>query len=237
MSEMQDKNDQKRDKIDWWKERTGLNLDEHDSYPHDFLTDFFGQCINGDGKDVRVLVPLCGKSGADIKWLYDEGYRVYGVDSSEKALQKIFTGYNMKYSYTAAKPDGFGVLKSHDERIKLFCGDFLRFSKTAAGCLFDVIWDRSAFMTVNTEDRESYIDVLRKLLLPTGRILLAAFVYDTSKWNGPPYAISCDDVHRNFDRNFHVNKLKVQDILQTWHQKNWAIDWLKEIGYMISVKT
>jgi len=230
---MQDKNDQ----TNGWKERTGLNIDEHNDYPHDFLTDFFGQCINGDGKDVRVLVPLCGNSGMDIKWLYDEGYRVYGVDASEKALKSFFMERNMKYSYTPATSDGFGLFKSQDERIKLFCGDFLRFSKNAAGCLFDVVWDRSAFMTVDTEDRESYIDTLRKLLLPTGRILMAAFIYDTSKWSGPPYAVRCEDVHSYFDRNFHVNSLKSQDALQLWRQEKWRIDWLKETGYMLSLKT
>jgi len=230
---MQDKSDT----IDWLKGRTGLDLDGQNGYVHDFLTDFFGQCVNGDGNSVRVLVPLCGKRVGDIKWLYEEGYCVYGVDVSEKALQKIFTTCGMKYSYTPPSTDGFGLFKSQDERIKLFSGDMLRFSKNVAGCLFDVVWDRGAFMTINVDDRPKYIDILRELLLPTGRILLAAFIYDTSKWKGPPHAIRYEDVHKYFDRNFHVNTLKSQDGLQHWHQETWGIDWLKETGYMLSLKT
>jgi len=222
--------------IDWWKERTALDLDGQNSYPHDFLTNYFGQCISGNSRDVRVFVPLCGKN-VDIKWLYDEGYCVYGVDASESALQTFFNQHNMKFIYEPENDDGFALFKNQDGRINLYCGDICRFSKDVTGCQFDVVWDRGAFMTMKSNSRGRYVDVVRDLLLPTGRILLATFIYDTSKWREPPYAIKYEDVHRYFNRYFHVNNLKSQDGLQQWHQEKWGIDWLKENGYMISMKT
>lgn len=43
--------------------------------------------------------------------LYGEGCCIYGVDASEKALQKVFAQLNMKYDYTPPISGGFGLLK------------------------------------------------------------------------------------------------------------------------------
>jgi thiopurine S-methyltransferase len=229
-------NDKEYMTMDRWKERTALDLDRDNNYPHDLLTDFFGQCVSGDGNDVQVLIPLCGKN-VDIKWLYDEGYCVYGVDASESALQTFFNQHNIKFDYQADFLDGFALFKSKDGRINLFCGDVFRFSPRVAGCQFDVVWDRGALMNMNVPHREKYVDMMRELLLPTGRILLSTFIYDTSKWRGPPYVIMREDVRKYFARYFHVNTLTSQDGLEPWRQEKWGIDWMKETGYMLSLKT
>ena len=45
---------------------------------------------------------------------------------------------------------------------------------------FDGIWDCSAIVAVNPEDRTKYVDILISLLKPKGKILLSTYDYDQS---------------------------------------------------------
>jgi len=231
------------ERVEWWKERTGLvDLDGRNSAPHELLTSFIGQCIcdaalrgGGNAKEFRALIPMCGRT-ADLKWIYDSGYSVCGVDASEKALLSFLHGHGIEYLSAPSISDEFSLYKTHDDRLMLFSGDFFLFNNNISGCQFHLIWDRGVFVNLPVQFREKYINLLRSLLAPTGRILLTTFMYDTSKWQGPPYPIKCDDVRNYFSRHFFVNKLKSKNGIQQWQQEKWGIDWLEESCYMLSLK-
>jgi len=226
---------QKDESLDGWKQMWEAGKSAwHKSAPHDYLIEYFGQCANS-GRETDVLVPLCGKS-VDLKWLYEQGCRVCGVEVSELATRSFFDDQGIKYTRTTAADD-FVVYRNEDERISIFCGDFFKFSKAQAGHQFDFVWDRGSFVAINISDRKRYVDVLANVLLPTGRILLSTANYDPAKWPGPPHFVTPEDIHTYFDSKFHINHLNTRDASNDSTKKNWGLDWFTESCYMLSVKS
>merc|ERR1712096_529266 len=76
----------------WEEGRTGWHKEQVN--PH--LEEFFTHLVGGaNGK--RVLVPMCGKS-VDLKWLYDKGMNVLGVELVEMPIKEFFNENKMEYT-------------------------------------------------------------------------------------------------------------------------------------------
>lgn len=67
--------------LQFWNDLWANNKNHwHIERPHQMLVKYENWLrIVENCNDVRVLVPLCGKS-VDLKWLYDRGYEVVGVE-------------------------------------------------------------------------------------------------------------------------------------------------------------
>jgi len=220
--------------LDWWKNMwTEGHSPWHKDTPNTNLVEYFGQCANGN-REAVALVPLCGKS-LDMKWLYDQGCLVFGVDVSERAIEAFYNEHGMAYSRINQSPE-FVLYTNEDERLKMFYGDFFNFSKDVAGCQFDFIWDRAAFVALNISDRKRYAATLEKLLLPTGRILLNTCNFDPSAWSGQPHCVTPEAITEVFGSKFHINHLNTEDALTPSRKERFGLDWMTESCHMLSLK-
>jgi len=208
----------------------------HKKNAHENLVEFFGQCATL-GQLTNALLPLCGKA-VDMKWLYDQGCRVCGVEISELPAKAFFEEQNIKYERTVPETaENFVLYQSEDKKISIYCGDFFQFSKATVGYQFDFVWDRGAFVAINVSDRKRYVETVRNLLLPTGRILLSTVNYDPAKYGGPPHHVTPEDITSCYGAKFHINHLNTRDVTNENHKKQFGVDWYTESCDMLSLKS
>jgi thiopurine S-methyltransferase len=77
---------------------------------------------------VKILFPLCGKV-IDMKYYYDLGHTVYGVECAPEAITDFFTEQKLKY-VKKEMPNARGhVYSSLNGRLKIFNANFLDFTE------------------------------------------------------------------------------------------------------------
>ncbi|XP_076031822.1 thiopurine S-methyltransferase-like [Oratosquilla oratoria] len=178
MSEMTDRvkcwsDKWKEGETSWHKEEVNPDLIKHE---HKLLT--------GPGLD--VLIPLCGKT-IDMKWLYDKGHKVTGIEGVEKPIIEFFTEHGILYKKENLS---WGTLyKSEDGRLKIYQSDLFKVEPSHLG-KFDAVWDRASLVAISENDRERYAALLKSLLKPKFHYLLSVMKYEpTAAFSGPPYNI------------------------------------------------
>lgn len=115
-----------------------------------------------DGRNnLRILVPLCGKS-LDMIWLADQGHSVVGVELVRKGIELFFSDNKLTYSEKQVSVNGplnsetqGTVFKAREKDISLYECSIFDFSAEVAGGQFDCIWDRGSMTAINmmTEER------------------------------------------------------------------------------------
>ncbi|XP_018027458.1 thiopurine S-methyltransferase-like [Hyalella azteca] len=84
--------------MDFWDNRWATGKTEwHVSDFHPCLVKYAGEVLQG--RDKRVLVPLCGKT-LDLLWLYKSGHRVVGVEGVEKIVQEFGEEHKLDFRLT-----------------------------------------------------------------------------------------------------------------------------------------
>jgi len=156
-------------------------------------------------RNSEVFVPLCGKS-LDMLWLHEQGYKVTGIELSQKAIESFFKENDLPFERCDDGPFAVfsGVGKA--EGIKLLVGDF--FALTADHCCdFSAVYDRASLIAMNDELRPQYAQHLAAIL-PAGTISLMLVIdYDASKMQGPPFPVSAPMVTKLFAKNFDIREL------------------------------
>ena len=156
--------------------------------------------IDGDNNNTcpnpklkRVLVPLCGKT-IDIKYLADHPgvSEVVGVDGVQTALDE-FMKEHKDLNIRAVKDSAADRFEAFSgTKVSLLRGDFFELDAKAAGT-FDVVFDRASMVAINPTLRKEYVEVLRKVLAPGGKILLVTIDRQGSDEEavkkGPPFTI------------------------------------------------
>ena len=148
-----------------------------------------------------VLVPLCGKS-VDIWHLNRLGHPVIGVELSPIAVTQFFQEAGVKPEVDTAGP--FTRYRSGD--VTILHGDFMALTRKEAP---DVAawWDRGALVALPPELRDPYAATLLGLIQPQARGLLATIEYDPAEMDGPPFAITEEEVQRLFGSHVTVTRL------------------------------
>lgn len=129
-------------------------------------------------KNLRILVPLCGKS-LDMMWLADQGHSVVGVELLRKGIEAFFCDNKLTHREEPIKlrPGVQGtVFKANEKDISLVECSIFDFCPEAVGGQFDCIWDRGSIPCINMmkEGRlNQYIDLMLACLKPDGRYFLA----------------------------------------------------------------
>ncbi len=166
----------------WAKGRTAF----HEGKPNELLAKYV-DALTGGKSAITIFVPLCGKT-VDMKWLYDRGHSVVGIEVADQAIEEFFT--ESKLEFTKEKVDKVdGTLyKSSDGRIRLYACDFYKFSSEVENGM-QGIWDRASLVAINKKDREKYMNILRSVTSKDCRYLLEVFDYDPTVINGPPHTI------------------------------------------------
>lgn len=178
-------------------------------------------------------MPLCGKSW-DMKWLADQGHTVVGVEVAQKPVEQFFSEQKVDFTKTPV-PNLEGTLyQSRDKKILVYCCDFFKVSPKTLG-QFDAIWDRAAMDAVNRPDRAKYGEVLRSLMAPGCRCLMAALQYDETKHPGPPHNVSDEAVNEAFKKGCVVNIIGIEDATQDILE-SWKFDKMNERIFLITPK-
>ncbi|XP_075550514.1 thiopurine S-methyltransferase-like isoform X2 [Dermacentor variabilis] len=99
----------------------------------------------------RVFIPLCGKA-AELKWFYDLGHTVIGVEFVEECVRSYFPENGLKLEEATCPIINCKILRTADHRLQVFICDIFEFKRDCIEPV-DIVWDRSGFTAVRLEDR------------------------------------------------------------------------------------
>ncbi|KAI1289341.1 Thiopurine S-methyltransferase [Halotydeus destructor] len=173
----------------------------HIAHPHKQLV-AHQDALFGNGQ-VRVLVPLCGKT-VDMKYIYDLGHEVVGVEGSSEAIELFFKESGIEYTVCDDKI----TYQSLDKKLTIVKHNFF----TLAGDWvksFDCVWDRAALVAILPEDRATYVDAIKRLTKKSFKYLLVTLDYEQSKVDGPPFSVPLEEVKQLFQGFAKVEQLSL----------------------------
>lgn len=154
-----------------------------------------------------VFVPLCGKS-RDMLWLREQGHKVLGVEIVPQAVEAFFAENDL--AAEVSRQGAFTLWQS--EGVKIFCGDF--FALTAADVAEVAgVYDRASLIALPPMMRERYAEQLRAILPDKLDILLVTMDYPQAEMNGPPFAVSAQEVAALYKKYFDIQQVSAEDIL------------------------
>ncbi|MEZ8610886.1 thiopurine S-methyltransferase [Vibrio sp. 10N.222.51.C8] len=156
-----------------------------------------------------VFVPLCGKS-EDLIWLASKHEEVQGVELSQIAVRAFFSEHF--YTPTVTQISGQHELYQFDE-LSVYTGDYF----TAPIQPVDIIYDRASLVALPEEVRVQYVERLKQLLKPGGKILLVTLDYDQNEMAGPPFSVPKLEIAQLF-AGYKITLLN-QDIANDEHPK------------------
>ncbi len=150
--------------------------------------------------DIRVFVPLCGKS-LDLFWLAGQGHRVIGVELSEIAVRDFFAEHRLNPSVTEEPP----FRRYRVDELTLLCGDFFALTPDHLGPV-DAVFDRASLIALPPGQRQRYAAKITELA-PRAISLLITLDYDQSQMTGPPFAVHGDEVRRLYAERYAIAEL------------------------------
>ncbi|WP_046224074.1 thiopurine S-methyltransferase [Vibrio sp. ECSMB14106] len=156
-----------------------------------------------------VFVPLCGKS-EDLIWVASKHEEVQGVELSQIAVRAFFSEHF--YTPTVTQINGQHELYQFDE-LSVYTGDYF----TAPIQPVDIIYDRASLVALPAEMRVQYVERLKQLLKPGGKILLVTLDYDQNEMAGPPFSVPKLEIDQLF-AGYKITLLN-QDIADDEHPK------------------
>ncbi len=184
----------------WAQNRIGFHLDQVNPW----LVEYWPSLKLHAGS--RVFVPLCGKS-LDMLWLAEQGHEVVGIEISPVAVQAFFEENRLEPKVTS---EGAFELWSVDQ-ITLILGDFFELQPARLGEVA-AVYDRAALVALPESMRPDYVRHL-DALAPTAPRLLVTLDYDQTKAEGPPFAVSDEEVRELHANHGSLTRLAAADIL------------------------
>jgi thiopurine S-methyltransferase len=206
----------------WASDQIGFHLKDTNPY----LQTFWPQLSIAPG--AGVLVPLCGKS-LDLAWLAGQGYRVRGIELSEKAVEDFFAEHQLQ-----ARVSESGSFKVYAAgQVELWCGDFFNLTaQDVESCV--ALYDRAALIALPPPMRQRYVEHLHEILPEGCQGLLITLDYDQSKIEGPPFSVPDDEVQRLLGAGWQVEALQSCDVLEgSWKFVQRGVSRLEERVYRL----
>ncbi len=194
---------------DFWHERWAANQIGFHRDSFNPVLDKWWNAIEA-GTDARVLVPLCGKS-LDMLWLVKNGHHVTGVELSPVAVESFFREHALEPQISSSD----GVDKLSTDRIEIYCGDFFQLTRAQLAGI-NALYDRAALVALPADLRIRYAKQLATLLPTDSRGLLVTLDYDAGQMDGPPFAVSPDEVSRLFGDAFNIRELADTAVLDEY---------------------
>lgn len=188
--------------LDRWKEnRIGFHSSTVNPHLQKYLPGFSlptGAC---------VFLPLCGKA-LDIGWIAAQGYEVFGIELSQIAIEAFFEENELDYERSDS--DRFGVYRSGN--INLLQGDFFDLTSDDLGAC-NLVYDRAALIAMAERNRPRYCEHMLSIIPAVSNMLLITLEYDQAEMNGPPFAVSTEEVYQYYSEAFSINLLESNDII------------------------
>lgn len=190
----------------WDNNDAGWHYDTVNRNLEKFIIDFVsnGQSLVGKA----IFVPLCGKT-IDMKWLYDKGFTVVGVEAVEKPILEFFAEQNLEFNVEEA--GAFTKYSTKDSRLIIFKGNLFDFSKDTAGFKFDHSWDRGSLVAIEKETQKQYGELFSKIMKTGSTGLLEIFEYDPEVHSRQPFPIFVNDVESVFAPSFTFEEVNRQE--------------------------
>ncbi len=184
----------------WEQNRIGFHLGQVNPW----LVEYWSSLKLHAGS--RVFVPLCGKS-LDMLWLAEQGHEVVGVEISPVAVRDFFTENRLE---PRVESQGAFEIWSVDQ-ITLLLGDYFELQPAQLGEVA-AVYDRAALVALPASMRPDYVAHL-DALAPTAPRLLITLDYDQARAEGPPFAVSDDEVRELYANHASLTRLAAVDIL------------------------
>jgi thiopurine S-methyltransferase len=183
----------------------------HLNAPHGHLTEHLDLLLNGrPASQLKILVPLCGKS-IDLIWLKNQGFQeVIGVEGVRLAIEAFSSEYGVPLRETIYKDTGIPSFESEDGRLKILLTNFFKLDHATLNGSIDCVWDRGSVVAILPEDRPIYATTMKRLLKGSSfRYLMNTVDYDQSLMDGPPFSVPQNSIQDNFG-----SFCKVENLLQ-----------------------
>ncbi len=221
--------------IDFWLERwsrgeTGF----HQHHVNPYLGYYYGEMGPAVEKrsELRVFVPLCGKS-KDLWWLQQSGYQSVGVECSELAVEQFFAEQQLNF----IKSNMESHVRYKTDMLEILLGDFFTLQAENIGYITD-IFDRASLIALPKEMRSEYVNKITELQKPGTRTLLITLTYPENEMYGPPFSVSEEEVNELYRDNFRVEKLAAKSILEDEPRfKQRGLTTLIETAYKLTKNT
>ncbi|KAL8760689.1 MAG: hypothetical protein Q9184_003136 [Pyrenodesmia sp. 2 TL-2023] len=155
--------------------------------------DLIGDCFIEDAgkrRRKRALVPGCGK-GYDVLLLASYGYDAYGLEVSEKAVERCIEEKSITGDKYPVRDEAVGAGES-----TFLKGDFFADAwsgEFAGGGTFELIYDYTFFCALNPEMRPAWAQRTSQLLSrkPPGHLICLEFpTYKDPSTGGPPFGLT-----------------------------------------------
>ena len=187
----------------WQKKEIGFHRDDYN--PH--LRENFPRLRLSHGS--HILVPLCGKS-LDLLWLWEQGYKVTGVELSPLAVLGFFQDCHLEYTISQAGDMPKYIAK--DGQLTIIQGDFFQLNESALDPI-DAIYDRAAMIALPQPMRREYLNKLKQIMSKNGQMLAITLEYEQEYVDGPPFSVSETEIRTHFSPDFMVELIK--DVIST----------------------
>ncbi len=186
----------------WARDEIGFHQPEFNALMQEYLPSL------GLGDGAHVLVPLCGKT-RDLLWLAGQGYRVTGIEISDRAARDFFAENQLAAEVVQA-PDG---PRYRSGRIEICVGDFFRFDASVLPPV-DAVYDRAALVALPGDMRKAYAAHLTSLVPPGAPILLVTLEYPETEMSGPPFPVTPGELQELFAPRFDIRQVHAESCLE-----------------------
>jgi len=218
--------------IAFWLERWSRGeAGFHQQHVNPYLGYYYGELGPTAEKrsELRVFVPLCGKS-KDLWWLQQNGYDSVGVECSELAVQQFFAEQQLNFSKRQMNQH----VSYKSDRLEILMGDFFTLQADDIGKITD-IFDRASLIALPVELRGEYVNKITDLQKTGTRTLLVTLTYPQNEMDGPPFSVSEEEVIELYSDNFRIEKLAAKDILEDEPRfKRRGLTTLTETAYKLT---
>jgi len=224
-------------RVEYWDGRWKNNQSPwHKNEKNDFLVNHFSHIIKYKNP-ARILVPLCGKA-VDMKWMYDLGHSVVGIEGVVEPIIQFFTEQKLEYHKEVIGTSP--CYSTEDGRLKIIHSDLFSIDPELCG-KFDAVWDRGSLVAIYQEDREKYAELIKKILAEDFSYLVATMVYDQSQFPGPPRSVPVEEIKTLFGDKCDIQVLEEvnrnADPTSSYSPKvRWNIDECYETIVLLSRK-
>lgn len=209
----------------WDEGRIGFHQDDVNPYLRRYWP---GMNIPADN---AVFVPLCGKS-KDMLWLRAQGHAVIGVEVVARAVEAFFAENALPV--TRRRHGAMELWES--EGIRIYCGDFFDLG-TADLAGVGAVYDRASLVALPPALRTRYAAHLRTVLPAQVDALLVTMDYPQTEMEGPPHAVTEQEVHALYQPHFEIELVCVEDILAANpHFQEQGLTRLQEKVYVLTAR-
>ena len=197
--------------VDFWLERWDRGETVfHQQHINPYLAYYYGVMGPSPEKraELRVFVPLCGKS-RDLWWLRQNGYDTVGVECSALAVEQFFGEHQLAFDRT----DRGGYVSYRSEGLEILLADFFSLQAEDIGEITD-IYDRASLIALPDAMRTEYVSRITALQQPGTRTLLITLTYPQAQMEGPPFSVSDEEVERLYGGSHAIARLAAKNVLE-----------------------